>query len=60
MLSEDELPKFMQAARDFDITVVQLPKDGQRPLRAVVRIPRNETRYMDFALTVRPHHQSDS
>lgn len=60
-LTEDEVDKFLRKAKEFDIPVLRVPTRGERPLRATVNIAKvSESLYTEFALSVRPHHQSDS
>lgn len=60
-LSEDEVDTFIRKAKEFDIPVLRVPMRGERPLRATVNIAKISTaRYEEFALSVRPHHRSDS
>ena len=60
-LAEEEVDKFLSAAKEFGVHILRVPIKGERSLRATVnRAAVSEERYNEFALSVRPHHRSDS
>ncbi len=62
VLGLDEIPKFVALAAEHHIKMDGVPRkdaDGRRVYLQVVR-PALEQTYRDFAIAVRPHHQSDS
>ena len=59
-LTDEEIPKFKEKVKEYCIEIIANSRGDARSFRAIILMPRDRSVYDAFALSVRPHHQSDS